>query len=129
MKKHDVVIIGAGAAGIAAAASLKKRKSTLDIAIVDPAEKHYYQPGWTLVGAGVFEATDTEREMAGLIPDGVRRIKAAAETFSPESNSVSLSDGTELSYEALVVAPGLKLNWAGVQGLEQTLGRNGVTSN
>ena len=129
MKKHDVVIVGAGAAGIATAASLKKRKPTLDIAIVDPAEKHYYQPGWTLVGAGVFEAEDTERDMAGLIPRGVTWIRAAVETFSPETNSVFLNDGGEVSYEALVVAPGLKLDWSGVRGLEQTLGHNGVTSN
>lgn len=129
MKKHDVVIVGAGAAGIATAASLKKRRGALDILLVDPAEKHYYQPGWTLVGAGVFEPDETERAMADLIPDGVRWQQASVASFSPETNSVALDDGSEIAYEVLIVAPGLKLNWAGVEGLEETLGKNGVTSN
>ena len=50
---HDIVIVGAGAAGIAVASSLLARKADLDIAIIDPADIHYYQPGWTMVGAGV----------------------------------------------------------------------------
>ena len=53
---HAVVIIGGGAAGIATAASLLARQPGLDVAIIDPADIHYYQPGWTLVGAGVFDA-------------------------------------------------------------------------
>ena len=52
---HQILIIGGGAAGLATAASLHKRDASLDIAVVEPADKHYYQPGWTMVGAGVFE--------------------------------------------------------------------------
>lgn len=70
--EHAVVIIGGGAAGIATAASLLARWPDLDIAIIDPADVHYYQPGWTLVGAGVFDARSTARTMASLIPHGVR---------------------------------------------------------
>lgn len=129
MKKHNVIIVGAGAAGIATAASLKKRKPKLDIALIDPAEKHFYQPGWTMVGGGIFQPKDTAREMSSLIPKGVQWRKASVVSFDPEANSVNLDDGSQLSYEALVVAPGLKLNWAGIKGLEETLGKNGVTSN
>lgn len=129
MSKHDVVVVGGGAAGIATAASLLKRRPKLDLVIVDPATKHYYQPGWTLVGGGVFRPSDTEREMATLIPRGARWIKAGVATFQPDRHAVTLDNGEELSYEALVVAPGLKLDWAGIDGLEETLGRNGVTSN
>ncbi|WP_176719730.1 lycopene cyclase family protein, partial [Pseudomonas sp. BIOMIG1N] len=50
---HQVLIVGGGAAGIAVAASLLSRDPHLDVAIIDPADTHYYQPGWTLVGAGV----------------------------------------------------------------------------
>lgn len=129
MKHYAVVIIGAGAAGISTASSLLKRKPDLRIALVDKAEKHYYQPGWTLVGAGVFKAPQTERDMAPLIPRGVTWVKAAAVEFSPESNSVHLNDGSTVSYDRLIVACGIKLNWAGIEGLTETLGRNGVTSN
>lgn len=129
MKHFAVVIIGAGAGGISTASSLLKRKPGLSIALIDKAEKHYYQPGWTLVGAGVFQPKQTERDMAPLIPRGVEWIKAAATEFSPESNCVRLDDGTTVSYDRLVVACGIKLNWAGIEGLTETLGRNGVTSN
>ncbi len=128
-RHFSVVIIGAGAGGISTASSLLKRKPDLQIAIIDKAQKHYYQPGWTMVGAGVFQNTDTERDMAPLIPRGVTWIQAAAQEFSPEQNRVTLEDGSVVSYDRLVVACGIKLNWAGVDGLAESLGRNGVTSN
>lgn len=126
---HDIVIVGGGAAGIAVASSLKARKGDLDIAIIDPADMHYYQPGWTMVGAGVFEAATTARTMASLIPNGVHWIKAAVAAFEPEKNSVILDGGRTVTYKKLIVAPGIKLNWSGIEGLVETLGRNGVTSN
>ncbi len=125
----DIVIVGAGAGGISVAASLLKRKSGLSIALVDKSEKHYYQPGWTMVGGGIFDAAQTERTTASLIPDGANWIKAAVTEFEPDNNTVRLDDNSQLTYERLIVAPGLKLNWEGVEGLTDTLGLNGVTSN
>ncbi|MBF8740355.1 NAD(P)/FAD-dependent oxidoreductase [Pseudomonas guariconensis] len=126
---HKVVIVGAGAAGIATASSLIARDPSLDIALVDPADVHYYQPGWTMVGAGVFKAPSTARTMASIIPRGVRWIKARVEGFDPQAQLVTLADGRAISYEQLVVCPGLKLDWSAIEGLEETLGRHGVTSN
>ena len=128
-QRYDIVIVGAGAAGIATAASLKKRQPRLSIALIDPAETHFYQPGWTMVGAGIFKAPVTSRPMASLIPAGTTWIKQAAVNFEPESNLVILKNGLQISYERLVVAPGLALNWGGVDGLKENLGRNSVTSN
>lgn len=129
LASYDVLIVGGGAAGIATAASLRKRRHSLSIAIIDPADVHYYQPGWTLVGAGVFRPDETARTMASLIPQGVDWIKAAVAAFDPERNTVVLEGCRLLSYRRLVVAPGIKLNWEGIQGLTETLGQNGVTSN
>lgn len=126
---HEVVIIGGGAAGIAVAASLKSRKRDLDIAIIDPAEIHYYQPGWTMVGGGVFDPAITARTTASLIPGGVRWIKAAVAAFEPEKKVVILDGCRVVKYSKLIVAPGIKLDWSGIEGLVETLGRNGVTSN
>ena len=126
---HGVVIIGGGAAGIAVAASLKSRKPDLDIAIIEPADIHYYQPGWTMVGGGIFDPATTARTMGSLIPAGVRWIKAAVAAFEPEKKVVILDGCRIVKYNKLVVAPGIKLNWAGIEGLVETLGRNGVTSN
>ncbi|WDY58078.1 NAD(P)/FAD-dependent oxidoreductase [Pseudomonas sp. PSKL.D1] len=126
---HKVVVVGAGAAGIATVASLIAREPSLDIALIDPAEVHYYQPGWTMVGAGVFDAPSTARAMASVIPRGVRWVKAKVRTFDPSGQSVTLEDGRVISYEQLVVCSGLKLDWEAIDGLVDTLGRNGVTSN
>lgn len=126
---HDIVIVGGGAAGISVASSLMARKPGLDIAIVDPADVHYYQPGWTMVGAGIFNAGTTARTMASLIPSGVHWIKAAVVAFEPERHAVILEGCRVVTYKRLVVAPGIKLDWGAIAGLSETLGRNGVTSN
>jgi sulfide:quinone oxidoreductase len=126
---HQIVIVGGGSAGIATAASLLARDSALDIVIIDPAETHYYQPGWTLVGAGVFDAQDTARSMNSLIPKGAQRIKANVAAFAPQENQLTLADGRTIRYQQLIVCPGLKLDWNAIEGLSDTLGRNGVTSN
>jgi sulfide:quinone oxidoreductase len=125
----DVLIVGAGAAGIATAASLHKRRKCLNIVLVDPSERHAYQPGWTMVGGGIFKPEDTVRPMADLIPRGAKWEKAAVAAFDPEHDTVILDDGRRINYRTLIVAPGIKLDWSAVEGLEETLGRNGVTSN
>ena len=126
---HAVVIIGGGSAGISVAASLLARHPTLDIAIIDPADIHCYQPGWTMVGAGIFDARATARTMASVLPRGVHWIKAAVAAFEPERDAVVLEGCRVVKYQQLIVCPGLKLDWNGIEGLHDTLGRNGVTSN
>lgn len=128
-KVHQIVIVGGGAAGISVASSLLARNSGLDIAIIDPADTHYYQPGWTMVGGGIFSAEQTVRTMASVIPKGVTWIKAAVAAFEPEQNMVTLEGCRLVKYEKLIVCPGIKLNWHGIEGLVETLGQNGVTSN
>jgi len=127
--KLSVVIVGGGAAGISVASSLLSRQPNLDIAIIDPAEVHYYQPGWTMVGGGIFKPEKTVRTMASLIPKQVQWIKAAVAAFDPDNKQVLLEGCKPLNYDVLVVCPGLKLNWHGIEGLVETLGKNGVTSN
>src|SRR3546814_9832039 len=126
---HEVVIIGGGSAGIATAASMLKRRPSLDIAIVEPSEDHYYQPGWTMVGGGIFEAPATHRTMASVMPEHATWLRQAAASFQPESNQITLADGSTITYKVLIVAPGIRLAWEKIDGLESTLGKNGVTSN
>jgi sulfide:quinone oxidoreductase len=126
---YDIVIVGGGSAGSALAASVKKRAPALTIAIIEPSDKHYYQPAWTLVGAGEFDVNKTVRPMAEAIPAGVTWLQAAVTEFQPSEKKVFTDKLGTIQYTQLVVAAGLKLNWEGIKGLTDTLGKNSVTSN
>jgi len=128
---HQIVIIGAGAAGITVAASLLRHSAgkTLDIALIDPAETHYYQPEFTLVGGGCASLEKTRRPMKSLIPAGVEWLKQAVSKVDPETQQVELVNGDIVSYDYLVVCPGLVLDWDAIEGAKQALGKNGVCSN
>lgn len=125
----DVVVIGGGSAGIGVTASLLKRRPALRIAIIEPSDKHYYQPAWTLVGGGAYDIAQTVRPMADVIPRKAEWIQAAAAGFDPEHHRVHLADGRVIGYRQLIVCPGIRLAWEKINGLEETLGKNGVTSN
>ncbi|PCF34659.1 pyridine nucleotide-disulfide oxidoreductase [Staphylococcus delphini] len=130
-KHYQIVIVGGGTAGITVAARLLKKNENLKgkIAIIDPAEYHYYQPLWTLVGAGVSDLKSSRKSMAHVIPKGAQWIKNAVSSFQPDHNSLTLEDDTEVSYAYLVVAPGLQINWSSIKGLKENIGKNGVCSN
>ena len=127
--RHQVLIVGGGTAGITVAAILKRRAPGTDIAIIEPSHEHYYQPAFTLVGAGVYPLARTRRAEESLIPVGVRWICDAALTFEPEKNTVRIKNGNVLTYDYLVICTGVKLDWGKIAGLVETLGRNGVCSN
>ncbi len=129
MAHHQILIVGGGAAGITAAAQLKKARPSLDVAILEPSVDHYYQPGWTLVGGGVFSMDQTHRREVDLIPSGVHWIREAVAGFDPDHNTVTTSGGQQLSYDVLIVATGLKLCWDRIEGLPEALGKGGVCSN
>lgn len=131
---HEIVIVGGGAAGISVAASLLARDSSLRLAIVEPSDKHYYQAAFTLVGANAFDPEKTVRDELTCIPAGVSWVRGVVEQLNPDENALALTprdaDGpTRLSYDYLVVCPGLSLTWGAIDGLEATIGKNGVCSN
>jgi sulfide:quinone oxidoreductase len=127
-QSFDVLIVGGGNAGISVAAQIL-RKQKVSIGLIDPSEKHYYQPAFTLVGAGTFSLQKTIRSEASVIPSGVKWIKESVSKFTPENNEVHTVEGQVYSYKQLVVCPGIQLDWDKVTGLKETLGKNGVTSN
>ena len=120
-------MVGAGGLGIAS--SLLRRKPDLDILVIEPCETHYYQPGWTLVGSGIFDRKITKRTTESVMPGRAKWKRAAVAAFEPDRNGVILEDGEKIAYRVLVVAAGIKLDWDAVEGLSATLGKNGVTSN
>jgi sulfide:quinone oxidoreductase len=88
MKHYQILIIGGGTAGITIAAQLKRKDSKLQVAIIEPSEKHYYQPAWTLVGAGTFDFKETERNEEDYIPKDVDWIRDKATAINPDQNEV-----------------------------------------
>lgn len=130
MKTHyQILIIGAGTAGIMTAAQLKKKDSSLDIALVDPATDHYYQPAWTLVGAGAYDKKKTIKPMASLIPPGVTWIKEAVTGFDAEHHAITTTQTGTLTYEYLVVCPGLVNDYSLIEGLAEAVEQGVVCSN
>lgn len=129
VKKHQIMIVGGGSGGITVAARLKRANGSLDVAIVEPSEKHYYQPLFTLIGGGASQLEQAVKPMASLIPSGVTWIKDAVAAFEPEKNQVTTQSGKTIQYDYLVVAPGLECYWDGVKGLTSAIGHNGVCSN
>lgn len=128
---HQIVIVGGGAAGVTVAASLLRHSHGInpDIAIIEPSEQHYYQPAFTLVGAGAYSLDATRRPERTLIPGDVSWIKDAVSAFAPDANTVTLATGRTVSYDYLVVCPGLQLNWGAIKGLKEAINHGGVCSN
>ena len=127
--EHQIVIVGGGAAGITVAAQLLAKNSNLDIVIIEPSDKHYYQPAWTLVGGGAYEAEATVKDERKVIPESVTWIQDYCDRIEPENNKVITQNQTQITYEYLVVCPGIQLDWHLISGLKETLGKNGVCSN
>ena len=126
---HTIVVVGGGTGGLSVAARLLAAEPDLDVAIVEPSDKHYYQPIWTLVGGGVFDKSISEREEADYIPDGATWIREAVATFEPDDHALVTTKGTRITYDQLVVAAGIQLDWDRIEGLEGHLGTNGICSN
>ncbi len=127
---HSIVIVGGGTAGITVAAQLTKGWfNDTDVAIIDPSDSHYYQPAWTLVGGGTFRKEATRRDQASVIPPKAKWIRDAVTEFDPAHNRIRTRDGRVIEYDYLVVGAGIQINWDGIKGLKESVGKDGVCSN
>ena len=126
---HQVIVIGGGTAGIMVAAQLLTQKKAKDVAIIEPADTHYYQPAWTLVGAGMYDFEKTARPMSSVIPKNATWIKDKATGFDPENNIVHTASKGDITYDYLVVAPGLAYDFSLVPGLGEAMDKGVVCSN
>jgi sulfide:quinone oxidoreductase len=128
---YNILILGGGTAGLTVASQLADRIGGRGIAIVEPSDVHYYQPLWTLVGGGIFPREDSAREERGLIPNDVTWIRDAATSIDPDARQVGTSASGTLTYDFLVVAPGVVVQWTKIPGLAESVGKpgTGVVSN
>lgn len=130
MKSHyQILVIGGGTAGIMTAATLLNKDPKLDVGIIEPADTHYYQAAWTLVGAGAYDYKKTAKPMKQVMPDKAAWIKDKAKSFEPSNNTVITENSGSLTYDYLVVAPGLVMEPSMIEGLPEALGKGVVCSN
>ncbi|WP_186388069.1 MULTISPECIES: FAD/NAD(P)-binding oxidoreductase [unclassified Stappia] len=123
----QILILGAGAAGTALANRLATRLPGARITLLDPRQAHYYQPGFTLIAAGLKPASYSVSTTAEWLPRNVDWIAEAAAEVDPEAKRVVTTSGRALSYDYLVVATGLKLDFDAIEGMSTDLiGSNGI---
>lgn len=129
--KYEVLIVGGGTAGLSVAARLRNAPNPPELAIIEPSDKHYYQPLWTLVGAGIFDKEVTERDEAEFIPEGATWIRDKVASFDPDNNQLETAKGEVVGYDYLVVAAGIQLDWHKIPGLKESVAKagTGVVSN
>ncbi|KAG9815891.1 sulfide,quinone oxidoreductase/flavo-binding protein, partial [Aureobasidium melanogenum] len=122
-RNHKVVVVGGGSAGLAISHQLLRtgKFTQDDIAIVDPAAYHDYQPGWTLVGGGLKTKEELRKPMSSLVDSKLKLYNQGVNTFAPEENLVTLGNGDKVGYEHLVVAPGIGIKYDNIKGLPEAL--------
>jgi sulfide:quinone oxidoreductase len=117
--KAKIVVVGGGSAGLNVAARLHRALAEPDITLIDPAAEHYYQPGFTLLAAGVFSPQEIVRPQAGLIPDGVRWVRDSVAALDPDHNRLETAHSGAISYDFLVLCPGLEMHFDRIEGLDR----------
>lgn len=122
-----IVIVGGGLAGISTAARLANTLTNPDVTVIEPDPLSVsYQPGQTLVGGGIWEKSEIMYNRDDKIPNGVKLIKGSVTAFDPENNKVIVDGKEEVSYDQLIVATGLMLNYGAIKGLDGVITSSGA---
>lgn len=122
-----IVIVGAGAAGVALANRLSRALQGAKILLIDRREAHYYQPGLTLVATGVWKADKVVGRNADFLPSGIDWVRERVQEYDPDGNAVITDAGQRIGYDYLIVATGLQVDYAAVEGMSpELIGREGI---
>lgn len=122
-----IVIAGSGLGGLAIANRLSRGLDGAKITIIDRKEIHNYQPGYTLVATGIWPVGKVSDRNADLVPAGVEWVREMVAEFDPEANAVVTDSGKRIEYDYLVVATGLHLDFAQIEGMDvAAIGTNGL---
>jgi sulfide:quinone oxidoreductase len=124
-----IVIAGAGAAGLSLAARLRRQMPNASVILVDAKKEHHFQPGFTLVAAGLWNPADVTERNADYVPRGVEWIEQAVAEFDPDAKTVVTVAGQRIPYDFLFVATGLMLDYRAIAGMDVSfIGKEGIAS-
>lgn len=115
--KGKIVVIGGGAAGLSMSSMLERYLKEPDITVIDPSDKHFYQPGFTLIGSGVYKPDEVWKKQEDCITSGVKWIKDSVVSLNPDTRKIQTAKSGEVTYDFLVLTPGLQINWEEVEGI------------
>lgn len=119
-RHHDVVVLGAGNAGISLAARLR-RLGCRDVLVVAPSATHLYRPMLNYVGGGQAALAELTMSTRSVVPRGVEWLRDRAVAVHPDRHEVETAKGERVGYTDLVVATGLEEDLGAVEGLEPAL--------
>eukprot|EP01091_Cochliopodium_minus_P011839 TRINITY_DN345_c0_g1_i6.p1 TRINITY_DN345_c0_g1~~TRINITY_DN345_c0_g1_i6.p1 ORF type:complete len:421 (+),score=134.37 TRINITY_DN345_c0_g1_i6:49-1311(+) len=125
----QIVICGGGTAGLSIGSKLSRKYGASNITIIEPSEYHFYQPGFTMVGGGIFKREDMRRFEKDYIPEGTKWVKDRVVQFDPEQNTVITDKNEKIKYDVLIVTTGMEIKPETIKGLPESLGKNGVCTN
>lgn len=127
--QYEVLVLGGGSGGITMASRMKRKVGAENVAIIEPSERHFYQPIWTLVGAGAKQLSFSGRPTASVIPSGVEWIKGRVVELNPDKNCVYTDNGKKIFYKYLIIALGIQLDYEKIKGLPEGFAHPKIGSN
>ncbi|XP_042731517.1 sulfide:quinone oxidoreductase, mitochondrial isoform X1 [Lagopus leucura] len=126
---YEVLVLGGGSGGITMSARMKRKVGAGNVAVVEPSKTHYYQPLWTLVGAGAKQLSASARPTERVMPEGVKWIKSRVTALDPDKNCVRLENDVKISYKYLIIALGISLHYEKIKGLPEGFHHPKIGSN
>jgi sulfide dehydrogenase [flavocytochrome c] flavoprotein chain len=111
-----IAIIGGGFAGASCARELKRLDNRLQVTLIEPNAVYTAMPMSNAVIAGLRDLQQQQFGYDALQRSGIALVHAAAANVDAHAKTLTLSDGAKLSYERLVVAPGIDFRWSAIEG-------------
>jgi len=117
--RAKVVVIGGGFGGATAARTLKALQPVLDVTLVEPNPVYTSCPFSNAVLANLREIDQQQFSYDGIRGAGVTVAQTSATAVDAEAKTVALADGNRLSYDRLVMTPGIDFNWGAIAGYDE----------
>jgi sulfide dehydrogenase [flavocytochrome c] flavoprotein chain len=114
-----IVVIGGGFGGASCARALRQLDPKLQLTLVEPNQVFTACPFSNEVIAGLRELPMQQFTYDGIAATGVTVVPQAATRIEPQARTVTLADGNSLSYDRLVLAPGIDLRFDALPGYDE----------